>query len=182
MNKTFFYILFFIVAIGLLFPSYSYNKGDAYYDSIYKASVALTQDNQIKESILLLKEITSKNRLFINKRNINSHYDLGQIYLSSLSDYELAIFHFDFIVNKIPFKEYKIKEMSNGLRDINELRKKSLFMLGYINHNHIGNLTESKKYYLLFLNQYSDTDLTSSVEYELELIEKSISNFDKINN
>ena len=55
-------------------------------------------------------------------------------------------------------------------------------MLGYINHNHIGNLTKSKKYYLLFLSQYSDTDLTSSVEYELELIEKSITNFDKINN
>ena len=182
MNKTFFYILFFIASIGLLFSSYSYNKGDAYYDSIYKVSVALTQDNQVKESIVLLKEITSKNTLFVNKRNINSHYDLGQIYLSRLSDYELALFHFDFIFNKIPFKKYEIKEMNSNLRDVNELRKKSLFMLGYINHNHIGNLTESKKYYLLFLNQYSDTDLTSSVEYELELIEKSITNFDKINN
>ena len=59
MNKTFFYILFFIASIGLLFSSYSYNKGDAYYDSIYKVSVALTQDNQVKESIVLLKEFSS---------------------------------------------------------------------------------------------------------------------------
>ena len=88
MNKTFFYITFFIFTIGLLFSSYNYNKGDVYYDSIYKESVTLTQNSQIKKSIVLLKEITSKNTLFINKRNINSHYDLGQIYLSRLSDYE----------------------------------------------------------------------------------------------
>ena len=182
MNKTFFYITFFIFTIGLLFSSYNYNKGDVYYDSIYKESVTLTQNSQIKESIVLLKEITSKNTLFINKRNINSHYDLGQIYLSRLSDYELAIFHFKFIFNKIPFKTHKIKKTDKNLKDVNELRKKSLFMLGYINHNHIGNLTESQKYYHLFLEQYPDEDLTSSVAYELELIEKSINNFNKINN
>ena len=64
-----------------------------------------------------------------------------------------------------------------------ELKEKSLFMVGYIYHNHIGNLTQAQKYYTLFLNKYPNSDLVSSVSYELNIIIESIDNFNKqINN
>ena len=180
MLRTLFYSIFFVALINLIIPSYGY-KGDAYYDSIYKESSILVQDSKTNKAIILLKEINSHYKYSLyHKTNINAHYDLGQIYLSMISDYDLAVNHFEFIFKNIhyrPFKDNKETKQDFSLRSLDELRFKSLFMLGYIHHNHLGNFTKAEKYYKLFLDQYKDSDLASSVVYELELIQKAIDDF-----
>jgi len=184
MFRAFFYTIFFILGTGLLFSNYAY-KNDMYYDSIYKESVLLIKNDKVNEAILFLKEINNHYKYTLyHETNINAHYDLGQIYLSRIADYELANFHFDFIFKNLhsrPFKKNKLENVDSYLKNSQELRLKSLFMLGYIYHNHLGNFTRAQKYYKLFLDQYKDTELTSSVMYELELINKAINDFNQIN-
>ena len=46
-------------------------------------------------------------------------------------------------------------------------------MLGYINANYIQAYDDAISYYNMFLEKYSEDDLSQSVEYELELLESS---------
>ena len=54
-----------------------------------------------------------------------------------------------------------------------------MFMIGYIYHNHIGNLSLAKEYYSKFLKLYSGSDLEASVRYELNIIKNSIKDFNQ---
>ena len=108
---------------------------------------------------------------------MNSYYDLGQIYLSKYKDYYLAIENFNYILNN---------SFSNALKPLNldiknsiELKEKSLFMIGYIYHNHIGNLTLAQKFYTLFLDRYPNNELSSSVKYEIDIINRELQKFNK---
>jgi hypothetical protein len=47
-------------------------------------------------------------------------------------------------------------------------------MAGYINANMIGDFDNAKKEYEYFLEQYSDHDLASSVEFELGYLGQNI--------
>jgi len=55
-----------------------------------------------------------------------------------------------------------------------ELAAKSIFMIGYINANHVNNLEEAKKYYTQFIEKYPDDELVDSAKYELATLGKSI--------
>jgi hypothetical protein len=63
------------------------------------------------------------------------------------------------------------------MKSLSELKQNSLFMLGYVFHNHIGDYTLAQNYYSIFLNKFPNNELCSSVEYELELINIEITNF-----
>tara|TARA_Y100001960_G_scaffold215246_1_gene224804 strand:+ start:872 stop:1414 length:543 start_codon:yes stop_codon:yes gene_type:complete len=179
MNRVFFYITLFFISTTLLFSSYN-NKSD--YESIYKKSLELIQNDEINQSIVLLEDITSHYKNTTNQINMNAHYDLGNIYLSRLSNYELAAFHFEFIYKGLKYNYSKNgKDIGIELKSLYELKLKSLFMLGYIYHNHLGNFSKAKDYYNIFLKHYKDTDLASSVIYELEIIEEEIKKFNLIN-
>tara|TARA_B100001540_G_C15651937_1_gene571485 strand:+ start:211 stop:765 length:555 start_codon:yes stop_codon:yes gene_type:complete len=171
----------FFLSIVLTKSSFGFNQNNSWnknnnfnYDSLYSESIALIEKDEVSKSIKILIEITasSKNRGLI----LNSYYDLGQIYLSRSSDYDKSIEYFNFIFNSS--FSYKLKSESQ-LRSFLELKEKSLFMIGYIYHNHIGNLTKAQKYYNLFLNNYPNSDLVSSVSYELEIINESINQFNQ---
>ena len=150
------------------------NKNITNYDSLYSESVSLIEKNEVTKSIKILIDITSNSK---DKGLIlNSYYDLAQIYLSRSSDYDKSIEYFEFILNHS--FSYKMKSNSK-LRSFVELKEKSLFMVGYIYHNHIGNLTQAQNYYNLFLSKYPDSDLVSSVNYELSSINELIDNFNK---
>jgi len=55
-----------------------------------------------------------------------------------------------------------------------EFASRSVFMIGFINANHVNNLDEAKEYYTLFIEKYPDDDLVASAKYELETLGKSI--------
>ena len=167
---------------SLLFSGYTHSPLNSdiqsiYYDSLYKKSLEYIKDENIEKSIMLLDEIvlnknTNKNNLLI----MNAHYDLGQIYLSRALNYDKAISHFEYIFNNV-YSGYQSNQLIGNMKSLSELKEKSLFMLGYIYHNHIGNFTVAKNYYSTILNQFSDNELSFSVQYELELIENEIINF-----
>ena len=182
MNRAFFYITIFFLNITLLLSSYNNKNITSNYESIYKESSELIQNNQINESIVLLEGITSYYKNNTNPINMNAHYDLGNIYLSRLSNYKLAASHFEFIYKNLKYNYSKHQQdIDITLKNLYELKLKSLFMLGYIYHNHLGNFSKAQDYYNIFLKHYKDTDLASSVVYELKIIEEEIKKFNLIN-
>ncbi len=50
---------------------------------------------------------------------------------------------------------------------------KSLFMIGYINANHLKNFDKARKFYQEFVDKYPDHDLANDAKYELEHMGKS---------
>ena len=179
MKKIFLYTFF--LSIVLAKSTFGFNQNNSWnksnnfnYDSAYFESITLIEKDEVSKSIKILIDITanSKDKGLV----LNSYYDLAQIYLSRSSDYEKSIEYFQFIFNNS--FSYKLNSKSK-LRSFLELKEKSLFMIGYIYHNHIGNLTKAQKYYNLFLNDYPNSDLVSSVTYELEIINESINQFNE---
>ena len=152
----------------------TWNQADVIdYVPIFDKALSLFQEDNLRESVTLFKEIILKS----NDKNLimNSHYHLGQFYLSRSLDYESAIKQFNYILNSN--FSYDLNSSISNLFSIAELKEKSLFMIGYIYNNHIGNLSKAKKYYNLFLTNYHSSDLVFSVEYELDMINQDINKF-----
>ena len=145
------------------------------YNSLYLESISYLNNDNIELYVLSLNNIisASKNNLLI----MNSYYDLGQIYLSKYKDYYLAIENFNYILNN-SFSN-TLKPLNLDIKNSIELKEKSLFMIGYIYHNHIGNLTLAQKFYTLFLDRYPNNELSSSVKYEIDIINRELQKFNK---
>ena len=174
-----------LVFCGLLLSNYSHNLTDSGlssndYSKYYADAQTYVENNNIEKAIKILNVIIQKQRTYQKDDDLlimNSYYDLGQIYLSRSLSYEKAATYFEYIYNNI-FSGYEIENPSK-LKSLSELKQKSLFMLGYIYHNHIGNFSIAEYYYSSFLNKYPSHELTSSVDYELNLIREEIKNFKK---
>lgn len=173
-------IFLLLLSICFLQSSYNYNKSSLWknidsvsYDSLYIESQTFL-DSDISKSIMLLQNIinNSKDKTLL----LNSYYDLAQIYISRSTNFSKSIYYFEQILNQRFVVKTNVK---NNLKNIDELKEKSMFMIGYIYHNHIGNLSLAEEYYVKFLELYSSSDLKSSVEYELNIIKKSINDFNQ---
>ena len=171
-----------MLLVASLFPVSSFSKEDRVkwknkvdYNSIYLESLNHLNNNNLELYVLSLNNIisSSKNELLI----MNSYYDLGQIYLSRYKDYYLAVKNFNYVLNNSFLKT--LKPPSLDIKDSLELKEKSLFMIGYIYYNYIGNLTLAQKYYTLFLDRYPNNELLSSVKYEIDIINKELQKFNK---
>ena len=179
--KNFTWSLFIIS--GLLLSNYSHNfnspdDNNLDYENTYYQSQKLVDLDSLEQAIMNLNKIINKQRTYQKSDDIlimNAYYDLGQIYLSRSIDYEKASSYFEHIYNNV-FSGYET-ENSTNLKSLSELKQKSLFMLGYIYHNQIGNLTIAEHYYSAFLNKYPNNELSSSVDYELNVIKQEIKNF-----
>jgi len=55
-----------------------------------------------------------------------------------------------------------------------ERNSEALFMLGYINANHTGDLKEAEKFYKQFIEKYPNDELTDDAQYELEHLGKDV--------
>lgn len=69
-----------------------------------------------------------------------------------------------------------IQEYPNGL-----FSSKALFMLGYINANHMDNFEKAKEYYTEFLEKYPDHELADAARYELENMGKDVEDLPFLN-
>ena len=186
MNKVIIsYVISLYLLFSFLFSNYthsdkSYGNNYSYYDSLYHKSLFYIENEELEKSIMLLKEITLKQKSYNNQDNIlimNAHYNLGQIHLSRALNYEISITHFEYIFNNVYNSGYDSQGLSLDMKSLSELKEKSLFMLGYIYHNHIGNFSISQSYYSIFLSSFPNSELCFSVEYELKLINQEILNF-----
>ena len=142
-------------------------------DSLYAISQNLLKNDEVFKSIKHLNDIIDNT----NDKNLklNCYYDLAQIYLSRSNDYEKSIRYFNLILNhKFNFGSNK----NSKLKKHDDLNEKSLFMIGYIYHNHTGNLSLAKKFYEKFLDYHPNSDLISSVQYEIDVINNMINEYE----
>ena len=69
-----------------------------------------------------------------------------------------------------------IEEYPNGL-----FSSKAIFMVGYLNANHMKNFEKARKYYSEFLEKYPDHELAEAARYELENMGKDVEDLPFLN-
>ena len=154
----------FIIIILTLIYSCSNNKNP---DDLWNEAQNHRINNNLKEAINTYKNIIDQYPK--NDFSSKAQFQIADIYLNDIKDYDLSIKEFKIVVNDYPN---------------DEVAKKSLFMIAYIYNNYINAYTEAIDYYNLFINKYPKDELIPSVQYELEGLEKIIITIDslKINN
>ncbi len=86
------------------------------------------------------------------------YFDLANQYMGQ-QNWEKAEQNFEIIYQKFP----------NGV-----FSSKALFMMGYLNANHLNNLEKARKYYTEFLEKYPNHELADDAKYELENLGKDV--------
>lgn len=153
--KIIIYILF-----GLIAFSCHSNSSETFWE---KANQYRTEEN-LKESIINLKLIIDKypNHDLAAK----AQFQIADIYLNDVKDFEFAIEEFKKVVENYPE---------------HEMAKKSIFMVGYVYNNYLDAYSDAIEYYHLFQANYPDDELIPSVEFELESLKNIQSTIDSLN-
>lgn len=86
------------------------------------------------------------------------YFDLANQYMGQ-QNWEKAEQNFAIIYEKFP----------NGV-----FTSKALFMMAYINANHLNNLDKARQYYTEFLEKYPNHELADDAKYELDNLGKDI--------
>ena len=116
----------------------------------------LREEKKYMETISILKSMIESDNS--SKDDISkSHFTIADILLNDFRNYQLAIIEFN-----------KVLEISIN----NDYRKKSLFMVGYIYHNNLQQFSDALLVYEQFKNEYPNDELITSVDYEIDLINK----------
>ncbi len=148
-------ILFTMIAL-FVFESCS-NSED--YNKMYENALLHMEKKEFRECNSLLNDIIASSDANQELKH-ESIFKLGEIY-NFLKNYNESISYFTKLLN---------------LEIDNPLRKNSLFMIAYIQNNKLDMYSESVSTYNKFKIDYPDDDLIPSVDYELEQINKIISN------
>ncbi len=93
-----------------------------------------------------------------HKAGEKEYYDLAYQYMGK-EKYSEAEKYFQKILDEYP----------NGVYS-----SKALFMVGFINANHLKNFDKAKKYYTEFLKKYPNHELAASAKYEIENLGKNV--------
>ena len=95
-----------------------------------------------------------------------SLFQIGDIYLNDVQDYDFAIEYFNEVVEKYPLSKES---------------EKAAFMIGYIYANNLDSYSDAEEYYNKFLNKYHESELIHSVKYELQVLEPILKTIDSLN-
>tara|TARA_B100000029_G_scaffold512671_2_gene609981 strand:+ start:594 stop:1082 length:489 start_codon:yes stop_codon:yes gene_type:complete len=112
-------------------------------------------NNNFSETIIILNKIIDHHPN--DSLAVMAYFQIADIYLNDVEDYEHAIELFNTITSKYPE---------------DKLAKKSQFMIGYVYNNYLNAYSDAISNYQIFLNNYPDDDLIPSVKYELEELMK----------
>tara|TARA_B100001029_G_C15059391_1_gene457064 strand:+ start:1268 stop:1747 length:480 start_codon:yes stop_codon:yes gene_type:complete len=93
-------------------------------------------------------------------------FQIGDIYLNDVQDYDFAIQYFLDVEKKYPLS----KEC-----------EKAAFMIGYIYANNLDSYSDAEEYYNKFLINYPESELIHSVKYELQVLEPLLITIDSLN-
>ena len=121
------------------------------------------QEN-LKESITSFKSIISQYP--DHELAAQAQFQIADIYLNDVKDFEFAIEEFQKVVSIYPD---------------NEVAKKSLFMIAYVYNNYLDAYSDAINYYNLFKEKYPNDELIPSVEYELDGLKVFQSKIDSLN-
>jgi TolA-binding protein len=93
-------------------------------------------------------------------------FQVGDIYLNDVQDFDFAIQYFQEVVDKYP--ESKETE-------------KALFMIGYIFANNLDSYSDAEEYYQKFISTFPQSELIQSVQYELKMLKPLLNTIDSLN-
>ena len=131
---------------------------------LWEKMIKHRQANELSESIAILHEIIKE---FSNSEYApKATFQIGDIYLNEIKDYDFAIKYFKNILNEYPNSSES---------------EKANFMIGYVYSNNLQSYTEAQEYYLLFLEKYPNSQLIPSVNYELEILDPKFIKIDSLN-
>ena len=152
-----FCVFFFISACGS-------SKGEnTELQESYNIAVELKDEKKIMESNKLFHEII-ESPYVTDDLKIKSIFMISQIFYD-LQNYTLSIEYFKKILDA---------------DKLNDLRKKSLFMIGYTYNNHLDMYTDAITYYNQFIAEYKDDELIPSVKFELQQINEILDNIETV--
>jgi len=154
---------FILLLIGLYFVSCGGNSN--------KNAAELWNDGQKYRTEDKLKESIVSYRTIINKYPSDNfaaqaQFQIADIYLNDVKDFDFAVEEFQKVVDQYPN---------------NELSKKSLFMIAYIYNNYLNAYSDAIAAYNLFRNKYPNDELIPSVKYELDGLQDIQSTIDSLN-
>ena len=93
-------------------------------------------------------------------------FQIGDIYLNDMNNYDFAIEFFNEVLEKYPLSKES---------------EKAAFMIGYIYANNLDSYSDAEISYMKFLELYPKSDLVQSVEYELQVLEPLLKTIDSLN-
>ena len=136
-----------------------------------KNAVELWNDGQKHRSEDKLKESIVCYRTIINKYPSDNfaaqaQFQIADIYLNDVKDFDFAVDEFQKVVDKYPN---------------NDLSKKSIFMIAYIYNNYLNAYSDAIATYNLFRKMYPNDELIPSVDYELDGLKDIQSTIDSLN-
>ena len=152
-----------IIVIGILLITCS-GMGKKSAESLWQDGQKFRMEKNLKESITSFKNIIQD--YSEDKLAAQAQFQIADIYLNDVKDFEFSIEEFKKVVDNYPQ---------------HEVSKKSLFMIAYVYNNYLDAYTDAKNYYLEFKSHYPNDELIPSVEYELEGIKKHQSTIDSLN-
>ena len=121
-------------------------------------------ENKLKESITSYKIIQEKYPS--NDLAAAAQFQVADIYLNDVKDFEYAVEEFKNVVDKYPD---------------HEVSKKSLFMIAYVYNNYLDAYSDAIITYKIFKEKYPNDELVPSVEYELDGLKNIQSTIDSLN-
>ncbi len=139
-----------ILILISFFLLYSCNSGKT-PEELWMEGKKLRSEGKTSEAISIYKQII--NLFPDNDLAANSQFQIADVYLNDLKDYEFSIDEFNKVIQYYPE---------------NDNSKKSLFMIGYIYNNYLDAYSDAIFNYENFLTKYPNDELSPSVKYELE--------------
>ena len=121
-------------------------------------------DDKLRESIVSYRTII--NKYPSDNFAAQAQFQIADIYLNDVKDFDFAVEEFQKVVDQYPN---------------NELSKKSLFMIAYIYNNYLNAYSDAIAAYKLFRKKYPNDELIPSVEYELDGLKDIQSTIDSLN-
>jgi len=122
------------------------------------------QNKDFDGSIITLNKIINMQNVAEDLK-VKSLFLISEIYLNEYKEYDISLSFLDKILN---------------FHQNHNLHKRALFTKAYINANYLDAYTDAIILYDLFLENYPNDELASSVNYELEELNKFQEQIDKL--
>jgi len=161
MEQTVKNILIFIMGLIMLSCNVDSKKSA---DQLWKDGQQFRSEEKLMESITMFKSIIKDYPL--DDLAAQSQFQIADIYLNDIKNFEFAIEEFEKVVEEYPE---------------HEVSKKSLFMIAYVYNNYLEAYSDAIINYNLFKEKYPADELIPSVDYELEGLKNIKTTIDSLN-
>lgn len=153
----------YILAILVFLNFYSCEKNNNLNEMWDKAEVYY-QNKNFDDSVIILNKIINMGNASEDLK-VKSLFLISEIYLNEYKEYDISLSFLDQILN---------------FHQGHSLHKRALFTKAYINANYLDAYTDAIILYNLFLESYPNDELVSSVNYELEELNKFQEQIDEL--